>query len=106
MSMSVVYMIDGKPHRPCDCPQMEPTCQRDGHQRYGMTCGYATCMIPAPDVVTTVRAEGDAPEPIMHLSHDGEDTVSHKYWLSTDDRGREWYCRPLFERNDMNKERK
>lgn len=55
--MSTIYMIDGKPHRVCDCQQLEPICPRDGHQRTAQTCGYAGCFVPAPDVVTTQRAE-------------------------------------------------
>lgn len=48
--MGAVYLIDGKPHRLCDCDQMSPTCPR-GVKRSHQTCGYGQCFVPAPDVL-------------------------------------------------------
>ncbi len=48
--MSAIYMIGGKPHRLCDCDQLNPVCAR-GYQRPEQTCGYGQCFVPADDVM-------------------------------------------------------
>lgn len=60
--MSVIYMIDGKPHRECDCDQFSQTCPR-GRKRDMMTAGFNRCVVPAPDAVVSAqepsRSTGD-----------------------------------------------
>ena len=48
--MSAVYLIDGKPHRLCDCSRDTPHCPR-GSKRNCQTAGYNQCLVPAPDVI-------------------------------------------------------
>lgn len=50
MDAGAVYLIDGKPHRPCKCDQMSPTCPR-GVKRSEQTCGYGHCFLPVHDVL-------------------------------------------------------
>lgn len=45
-----VYLIDGKPHRECDCPKLEGKCPR-GVERALQTTQLSRCLIPAPDVM-------------------------------------------------------
>ena len=49
-TMSVVYLLDGKPHRFCDCDPMVQTCAKGG-TRSLQTCGFGRCLVPAPDVL-------------------------------------------------------
>lgn len=48
--MSAVYLVDGKPHRICDCDTMSQACPR-GRKRELQTCGFSQCLMPAPDVL-------------------------------------------------------
>lgn len=48
--MNAVYLIDGKPHRICDCNTMSPACPK-GRLRTLQTCGFSQCLVPAPDVI-------------------------------------------------------
>lgn len=48
--MNTVYLIDGKPHRFCDCDPMVQTCAKGG-TRPLQTCGFGQCLVPAPDVM-------------------------------------------------------
>ena len=57
--MSAIYMIDGKPHRPCDCDESVEMCPR-GVKRALMTCGFARCMVPAPDVIRSETASRES----------------------------------------------
>lgn len=48
-----VYLIDGKPHRECDCDTMTNVCAKGRVTRSMQTCGFSRCLIPAPDAVIT-----------------------------------------------------
>lgn len=48
--MSAVYLIDGRPHRMCECDNRSTTCPR-GATRALQTAGYNQCLVPAPDVM-------------------------------------------------------
>ena len=63
--MSAVYLIEGKPHRECECDQMGQLCPR-GFERSMQTCGFARCLVPVADVATVesierVRGDGERP---------------------------------------------
>jgi hypothetical protein len=51
--MSAVYMIEGKPHRACDCDESSQICPF-GIKRELQTCGFVRCFVPAPDAWTAV----------------------------------------------------
>jgi len=52
--MNAVYLIDGEPHRVCDCDPMSQTCGRiPGHKRTMQTTGFAKCVVPAPETIVT-----------------------------------------------------
>lgn len=47
-----IYIIDGKPHRLCDCDERSEICAL-GVKRSLQTCGFSRCMVPALDAVYT-----------------------------------------------------
>lgn len=53
--MSATYMIDGKPHRICDCDEASQVCPM-GRKRELQTCGFNRCLVPTGE---TVIAHGD-----------------------------------------------
>lgn len=58
--MSAIYLIDGKPHRQCECEQFSQTCASyPAHKRTMMTAGFARCLLPAPDVVFVACSESE-----------------------------------------------
>lgn len=48
--MNAVYLIDGKPHRMCDCDESSEACPK-GRKRGLMACGFDRCMVPAAEVL-------------------------------------------------------
>jgi hypothetical protein len=48
--MSAIYMLDGKPHRECDCSFNDSICPL-GRIRSCHTAGFNRCMIPADNVI-------------------------------------------------------
>lgn len=46
----VSYLIDGKPHRVCDCDPHKGPCAK-GFERTLLTCELSRCFIPAPDIL-------------------------------------------------------
>lgn len=53
---SVVYLIDGRAHRQCECDQMSSICPR-GAKRASETCGYERCLVPVPGISVIVPNE-------------------------------------------------
>lgn len=45
-----VYLVDGKPHRMCDCDPMKGDCPR-GNERQLQTTQFSRCLVPAEGVV-------------------------------------------------------
>ena len=66
--MSAIYLIDGKPHRICDCPEFASTCPR-GVPRPLQTCGFGRCLVPATDVLLSALPEVVT----LHPNVDGQD---------------------------------
>jgi hypothetical protein len=65
-----VYLLDGKPHRLCDCDPFKETC-RLGRKRTLATAEFNRCLLPAPDVLI-------AGAPVSHAS-----TPKHRDWCAS-----------------------
>lgn len=70
--MKATYLIDGKPHRECDCSANTATCPR-GRERTCATAGFNKCFLPALDVLIAQTAP---PEPDMGGSHMNADAYT------------------------------
>lgn len=57
--MNTIYLVDGKPHRICDCPKLEGKCPR-GVERSLQTTQLSQCFVPAPDVLIAGSAVPEA----------------------------------------------
>lgn len=64
--MNTIYLVDGKPHRICDCPKLEGKCPR-GVERTLQTTQLSQCFVPAPDVLIAGSA---VPEALRKLCND------------------------------------
>jgi hypothetical protein len=53
-TLSFCLLLDGKPHRLCDCADSSRMCPRSGADRAGTSGGQLRCAIPAPDVFIAV----------------------------------------------------
>jgi hypothetical protein len=62
--MSAIYIINGKPHRECDCPFNSNGCPL-GNARTMLTAGFNRCMLPAENVIVAGAAprQNAAPSP-------------------------------------------
>ena len=60
--MSDVYLIDGKPHRICDCARMSATCPR-GVKRPLHTSGFGQCLVPVSDALIALQSAIPAIDP-------------------------------------------
>lgn len=57
--MSAIMLVNGKPHRLCDCDPHKGECPR-GIKRTLATTDFSRCLIPAPDVLIAGTAVPEA----------------------------------------------
>ena len=81
--MSAIYMIDGKPHRECDCSFDTSQCPR-GNARSLQTAGFNRCLIPADNVLTVTAQNEQCAAPDVEKMAERSDEeyaqMAHASW--------------------------